>query len=103
MGCGRGGEGDMEHLIEIKDMRKIYAAGEEPVNALDGVSLTISALGEDFLGVDLIPTTRKATTLGFRRVGDRVNLEGDVLGKYVAKSSPVQRGLTEAALSAAFG
>ena len=70
---------------------------------IDGVSLTISALGEDFLGVDLIPTTRKATTLGFRRVGDRVNLEGDVLGKYVARSSPVQRGLTEAALSAAFG
>jgi len=33
----------MEHLIEIKDMRKIYAAGEEPVNALDGVSLTIDS------------------------------------------------------------
>ena len=69
---------------------------------IDGVSLTISALGEDFLGVDLIPTTRRETTLGLRRVGDRVNLEGDVLAKYAAKSSP-SAGLTEASLAAAFG
>ena len=69
---------------------------------IDGVSLTISALGDDFLGVDLIPTTRQETTLGCRRVGDKVNLEGDVIGKYVAKGSVV-RGLTEEALEKAFG
>lgn len=69
---------------------------------IDGVSLTISALGEDFLGVDLIPTTRRDTTLGLRRVGDMVNLEGDVLAKYAAQSAP-SAGLTEAALVAAFG
>ena len=61
--------------------------------AIDGVSLTISALGDDWLAVDLIPTTLAETTLGLRRVGDPVNLEGDVLGKYIAKSVPV--GLTE--------
>ena len=67
---------------------------------IDGVSLTISALGDDWLGVDLIPTTARETTLGARRVGDTVNLEGDIVGKYVAKNIP-QKGLTEETLRAA--
>ena len=67
---------------------------------IDGVSLTISGIGDDWLAVDLIPTTRKDTTLGLRRVGDEVNLEGDVLGKYVAKRSGTD-GLTEEALQRA--
>ena len=62
--------------------------------AIDGVSLTISGLGDDWLAVDLIPTTASETTLGAKKVGDGVNLEGDVIGKYVAKrTAPV--GLTE--------
>ena len=65
--------------------------------AIDGVSLTISALGDDWLGVDLIPTTAAETTLGAKRVGDQVNLEGDVVGKYVAKAA-ARPGLTEDAL-----
>ena len=69
---------------------------------IDGVSLTISALGDDFLGVDLIPTTRKETTLGFKRVGDKVNLEGDVLGKYAVRST-AGSGLTEADIERSFG
>lgn len=68
--------------------------------AIDGVSLTISAIGDDWLGVDLIPTTLADTTLGLRKVGDMVNLEGDILGKYVAKRSERQ-GLTEEKLVAA--
>lgn len=67
---------------------------------IDGVSLTISALGSDWLGVDLIPTTARETTLGAKRVGDGVNLEGDVVGKYLAKNA-ARPGLTEEALSAA--
>ena len=67
--------------------------------AIDGVSLTISALGDDWLGVDLIPTTRAATTLGKLKTGDKVNLEGDIAGKYYAKN--VRTGLTEASLAAA--
>lgn len=63
---------------------------------IDGVSLTISALGDDWLGVDLIPTTRESTTLGAKRVGDSVNLEGDIVGKYLAKNC--REGLTEAQL-----
>lgn len=68
--------------------------------AIDGVSLTISALGDDWLGVDLIPTTARETTLGAKKVGDLVNLEGDVVGKYVAKNVSCS-GLTEEALAAA--
>jgi len=68
--------------------------------AIDGVSLTISALGDDWIGVDLIPTTRSETTLGLRKVGDLVNLEGDVVGKFVARNTP-RPGLTEEALRAA--
>ena len=67
---------------------------------VDGVSLTISALGNDWIGVDLIPTTAKETTLGAKRVGDWVNLEGDVVGKYLARP-PAASGLTEDALRAA--
>jgi riboflavin synthase len=50
---------------------------------IDGVSLTVAALGEDTFGVALIPHTLEVTTLGRRRPGDRVNLEMDVIGKYV--------------------
>ena len=51
---------------------------------VDGVSLTINDLpGPDSVQISLIPFTREQTTLGTLRVGDRVHVEGDVLGKYV--------------------
>ena len=69
--------------------------------AIDGVSLTISGLGDDWLAVDLIPTTAAETTLGAKRVGDMVNLEGDVVGKYVSKAAQPRGGITEEALARA--
>ena len=69
---------------------------------VDGVSLTISVLGDDWLGVDVIPTTASETTLGSKKVGDQVNLEGDIVGKYVAKQCRASSGgLTEASLASA--
>lgn len=65
--------------------------------AIDGVSLTISGLGDDWLAVDLIPTTARETTLGAKKIGESVNLEGDLIGKYVAKQMP-RASLTEDAL-----
>lgn len=50
---------------------------------VDGVSLTVNELGLDRFSVMLIPETLRATGLGAKRVGARVNLEGDVIGKYV--------------------
>ena len=61
---------------------------------VDGVSLTISAIGNDWIGVDLIPTTASETTLGGKKPGDKVNLEGDIVGKYIAKCAE-RPGLTE--------
>ncbi|MBQ0032909.1 MAG: riboflavin synthase [bacterium] len=69
--------------------------------AVDGVSLTISAIGDDWLGVDLIPTTAAETVLGAKKVGDKVNLEGDIVGKYIAKNAAKTGGLTEEALQSA--
>jgi riboflavin synthase len=53
--------------------------------AVDGVSLTVTAVGEDHFEVGLIPTTLKLTTLGHKVAGDPVNLEVDVVAKYVEK------------------
>ena len=52
---------------------------------IDGVSLTVSAVGQDYFEVSLIPTTLELTTLGRKRIGDLVNLEVDVLAKYVER------------------
>lgn len=51
--------------------------------AVDGVSLTVAALSSDSFQVALIPHTLENTNLGGRRIGDSVNLECDVLAKYV--------------------
>ena len=53
--------------------------------AVDGVSLTIAGLGEDAFAVALVPHTLDATTLGRLKPGTAVNLEVDVLAKYVER------------------
>jgi len=53
--------------------------------AVDGISLTVNACDGDEIQMTLIPYTLKRTTLIDKRVGDQVNLETDVLGKYVEK------------------
>jgi riboflavin synthase alpha subunit len=68
--------------------------------AIDGVSLTVVGVAPDGFDVVLIPHTLEETTLGERRPGDAVNLEADVLGKYVKRylermlgTRPVERML----------
>lgn len=51
--------------------------------AVNGVSLTIAALGPDYFEVELIPTTLQETNFDELRVGEKVNLECDIIGKYV--------------------
>lgn len=53
--------------------------------AVDGISLTVTTVTAGDFGVSLIPATRKATTLGKKGVGDGVNLETDLLAKYVER------------------
>ncbi len=63
-------------------MKQIAAKGSI---AVDGVSLTVVAAGDDRFSVALVPYTLSVTTLGRLAVGDTVNLETDVLAKYVER------------------
>jgi riboflavin synthase len=60
--------------------------------AVDGVSLTLVTVGAESFSVALIPHTLDVTTLGSRREGDSVNIETDIVGKYVEKLVAVGRG-----------
>ncbi len=66
--------------------------------AVDGVSLTVNAVRGNTFTVNIIPHTAKETTLAALKVGDRVNLETDLIGKYVArmlgKDAPQGAGVT---------
>jgi riboflavin synthase len=62
--------------------RQIVAKGSV---ALDGVSLTVNACGENFFEVNVIPATQSATTISGWRTGRKINLETDLIGKYVER------------------
>lgn len=52
---------------------------------VDGVSLTVNEIGEDFIGLSLIPETMRLTTLGSKQVEDKVNLEVDIMAKHIER------------------
>lgn len=65
---------------------------------IDGISLTVAAVTEDSFSVSTIPHTNAVTTLGERKAGDAVNLETDIIGKYVERLlQPAEPGKTEKA------
>lgn len=53
--------------------------------AIDGISLTVNACGPSSFDVSVIPHTAKVTTMGLKKVGDPVNIETDLIGKYVER------------------
>ena len=53
--------------------------------AIDGISLTVARLTENSFSVSIIPHTAKETILGLKKVGDTVNIENDIVGKYIEK------------------
>ena len=53
--------------------------------AIDGISLTVTEVTDTSFSVSLIPHTAKETTLGIKKVGEKVNLETDIIGKYVER------------------
>jgi len=86
------GVAEVVGVADRSDARVVELRVPAPVRALaipqgsiavDGVSLTVNALGPDRVSIALIPFTRAHTTLGALAVGDRVHVEADVLGKYV--------------------
>lgn len=72
--------GNME--FEVKDSRYIIYKGSITVN---GISLTVSKLDGNIFGVSIIPHTLEFTNLKNLRIGDKVNIETDILGRYVEK------------------
>jgi riboflavin synthase len=82
-------EEGFSHVVKIGAppaiMRYVISKGSI---AVDGVSLTVSGLGEDWLQVSLIPETLERTTLGEASTGATVNLEVDVLAKYIERLVP---------------
>lgn len=79
----REGAGDA-FLLKIKAPPHIlrYSIRKGSI-AVDGVSLTINEVGSNFFSVTLIPFTIKMTTLGSKKIGNNVNLENDLIGKYI--------------------
>ncbi|MBN1354700.1 riboflavin synthase [bacterium] len=88
VGVITGIQGSTEKILTIRPKTR---SGAQLVNkgsiAVDGVSLTVSAVhtGNEF-NVTLVPLTLARTNLSDRRVGDEVNLEYDIIGKYVARN-----------------
>ncbi len=79
-----------------KSIRRLVA--EKGSIAIDGISLTVAAAGDDWFTVTVIPHTWKHTTLASLRPGDGVNLEADVMARYAARIMQFQddgNGLTE--------
>ena len=78
-------EGDVYRIvIETEPWISEYLVEKGSV-AVDGISLTVVDVMQNGFSLVIIPHTARLTTLGFKGTGDRVNVEVDILGKYVAK------------------
>ncbi len=76
--------------IELHSGPANYCAREGSI-AIDGVSLTIAELCGTQVTVNLIPLTLERTVLSERRIGDRVNVEVDIIGRYLARMLEIER------------
>ena len=77
-------------LLEVPETLAHYIAVKGSV-ALDGVSLTVNEVVGRRFGINVIPHTLTATTLGIKKPGDAMNLEVDVLARYVARALEYRR------------
>ncbi len=74
-----------KRLIIDLDERLMPFIVEKGSIAVDGLSLTVAAVGQNRIEIAIIPHTWEVTALRFKGVGDRVNIETDIIGKYVLK------------------
>ena len=70
--------------IEVAESLTRYMIAKGSV-AVDGISLTINSCDAGSFSISIIPHTAKLTTIGFKNRGDRVNIETDMIGKYVER------------------
>jgi riboflavin synthase len=78
-------QGSASLTVRVADWLSVFLIPKGSV-AVDGISLTIADIGSDTFTVNVIPHTLKATTLGLRSCGDKVNIEVDVLAKLLHKT-----------------
>ena len=90
LSLARTATGDTEMQIELPPEFAALVVEKGSV-AVDGVSLTVAALTERTFSVCLIPRTLADTVLGSRTAGTKVNLEGDIIGKYVRRFFELSR------------
>jgi riboflavin synthase len=78
----------VDHVLEIAAPKEVlrYVILKGSI-AIDGISLTVAGVGKKFFCVWIIPHTLAVTALRERKIGDAVNLEADLLGKYAEKFS----------------
>lgn len=74
----------MRFVFQAPDSMAKYIAPKGSMT-IDGVSLTVNEVDGSTFGVNIIPHTQDVTTFGFLRVGDKVNLEIDLIARYVAR------------------
>lgn len=74
----------MRFVFEAPENLKLFMAPKGSV-AIDGVSLTVNEVEDRTFGINIIPHTQEVTTLGVLKPGDAVNLEIDMLARYVAR------------------
>ncbi|HXP76454.1 MAG TPA: riboflavin synthase [Stellaceae bacterium] len=79
------GEGDSARLVFEVPAALAPGIASKGSIAVDGVSLTVNEVTGDRFGVNIIPHTREVTSLGSLKVGDPVNLELDLIARYVAR------------------
>ena len=77
-------DGSFCHTFDLPPALSGYVVEKGSI-AVDGISLTVAGVDTTSFTVAVIPHTHEVTTLGIRTVGDRVNLEADVLAKYVER------------------
>ncbi len=86
----RSGNHQLQFTLPPEHARYLVEKGSVTI---DGISLTVNAVSQDGFMVNIIPHTYANTTLGQLRTGDRVNIETDIIGKYVERlTSPWKTG-----------
>jgi riboflavin synthase len=78
-------EGSSQKITFQVTEKSVRCLVEKGSITVDGISLTVNEVKSDRVSVTIIPHTASHTTLGSKKVGDEVNIETDILGKYVEK------------------
>ncbi len=83
------------HILRLQLQEPFYMRYIVPKGsiAVDGISLTVVDVGDDWFTVWIVPHTWQATNLSTRQIGDRLNIETDILARYVEKLSPIPEPL----------